>query len=129
MAVHKGQDNRRMRPKMSLRRGDTVVVIAGKDRGKQGKVVDVFPEENRVEVENVNIVKRHLRRQGAALQAGIIEKPAPINRANLMVICPHCGKPTRVAHRDVPASAGTRERHARVCKNCGETIDVENRQG
>jgi large subunit ribosomal protein L24 len=128
MPVQKSNDKRNMRPKMTLRRGDTVVVIAGKDRGKRGKVLAVFAEDNRVEVENVNIVKRHLRRQGAALQAGIIEKPAPISRSNLMVVCPHCGKPTRVAHKEVPRTPTSRERRVRVCKNCGESIDVENRQ-
>ena len=128
MPVQKSVDTRNMRPKMTLRRGDTVIVTAGKDRGKRGTVIAVFPEHNRVEVENVNIVKRHLKRQGTALQAGIIEKPAPISRSNLMVVCPHCGKPTRIAHRELPQNQNGRERHARVCKNCGETIDVENRQ-
>ena len=128
MAAHKSNDRGNTRPKMTVRRGDTVVVIAGKDRGKRGKVVTVNAEENRVEVENVNIVKRHLKRQGPALQAGIIEKPAPISRSNLMVVCPHCGKPTRVAHREIPQTPNSRERRIRVCKNCDETIDVENRQ-
>lgn len=128
MVVRKAVTRRNMRPKMSLRRGDTVVVTTGKDKGKRGSVVAVFPETNRVEVENINIVKRHLRRQGAALQAGIIEKPAPLSRSNLMVVCPHCNRPTRIARKDVPRSPGSRERHARVCKKCGETIDVEDRQ-
>jgi large subunit ribosomal protein L24 len=128
MVIHKHADKRNSRTKMTLRRGDMVLVIAGKDRGKRGKVVAVFPEKNRVEVENVNIVKRHLRRQGAALQAGIIEKPAPISRSNVMLICPACGKPTRVAHEDLPEGTQAREKHVRVCKQCGEAITVENPQ-
>jgi large subunit ribosomal protein L24 len=126
MVIHKHADKRNSRTKMTLRRGDMVLVIAGKDRGKRGKIVAVFPEKNRVEVENVNIVKRHLRRQGAALQAGIIEKPAPISRSNVMLICPACGKPTRVAHEDLPEGTQAREKHVRVCKQCGEAITVEN---
>jgi large subunit ribosomal protein L24 len=128
MSVHKLAQKRNMRPKMSVRRGDTVIVTAGKDKGKRGTVVAVFPERNRVEVENVNIVKRHLRRSGVALQAGIIEKPAPISRANVMVICPRCGKPTRIGHREQPESASSRDKHIRVCKQCDETIDVEDRR-
>jgi large subunit ribosomal protein L24 len=126
MVVHKHEDKRNSRTKMTLRRGDMVLVIAGKDRGKRGKIVAVFPEKNRVEVENVNIVKRHLRRQGAALQAGIIEKPAPISRSNVMLLCPACGKPTRVAHEGLPEGTQAHEKHVRVCKQCGEPITVEN---
>jgi large subunit ribosomal protein L24 len=125
MPARKQADKRNGRPKMSIRRGDTVVVTAGKDKGKRGTVVAVFPEDNRVEVENVNIVKRHMKRQGVALQAGIIEKPAPISRSNVMLICPHCGKPTRVAHQEQAEGPGVRERHPRVCKQCGELIHVE----
>jgi large subunit ribosomal protein L24 len=128
MSGHKHTEKRKMRPKMTVRRGDTVVVTAGKDKGKRGPDGAVFPEKNRVEVENVNLVKRHLRRQGVALQAGIIEKPAPISRANVMVICPHCGKPTRIAHREQPESSSSRDKHIRVCKHCDETIDVEDRR-
>ena len=77
-----------MRPKMSIRRGDEVVVIAGKDRGKRGEVTRVLPEANRVVVDGVNIVKRHLRRQPGSLQAGIIDMPAPLDRSNVMLRLP-----------------------------------------
>jgi large subunit ribosomal protein L24 len=118
MPARKVAVKRKMRPKMSIRRGDQVLVIAGKDRGKRGEVEHVSPEANRIIVEGINMVKRHLRKQPGALQAGIIDKPAPIHRSNLMLICPSCNQPTRIARTTLPD--GT---HARQCKNCNEIID------
>ena len=106
------------RPKMTIRRGDTVVVIAGKDRGKRGTVTQMLPAKNRAIVEGVNMVKRHLRRQPGSLQAGIIDKPAPIHRSNLMLVCPNCNQPSRGSRTELPD--GT---HVRVCTKCGEIID------
>lgn len=108
---------RKMRPKMSIRRGDEVVVLAGKDRGKRGEVTRVLPEANRVVIDGVNIVKRHLRRQPGSLQAGIIDMPAPLDRSNVMLVCPNCHRPTREA-RTVLADGS----HVRVCKHCNEVI-------
>jgi large subunit ribosomal protein L24 len=119
MAVRK-TGARPERQKMSIRTGDEVVVLAGKDKGKRGNVTKVFPVTNRVIVDGVNMVKRHLRRQPGSLQAGIIDKPAPLHRANVMLVCPNCGKPSREARTILPN--GT---HARVCKKCGEIIDKE----
>lgn len=113
----KQQQARKMRPKMSVRRGDEVVVIAGKDRGKRGEITRVFPATNRVTVEGVNIVKRHLRRQPGSLQAGIIDMPAPLSRSNVMLVCPSCHRPTREA-RTILADGS----HVRVCKHCNEII-------
>jgi large subunit ribosomal protein L24 len=118
MATRKQAVVRKMRPKMSIRRGDQVLVLAGKDRGKRGQVEHVSPEANRVVVEGVNLVKRHLRRQPGSLQAGIIDKPAAIHRSNLMLLCPNCNQPTRVSRTSLPD--GT---HVRQCKNCHEIID------
>jgi large subunit ribosomal protein L24 len=106
-----------MRPKMTVRRGDLVVVIAGKDKGKRGEITRVFPEKNRVIVDGVNMVKRHLRRQPGSLQAGIIDMPAPLNRSNVMLVCTNCQEATRVGHAELPD--GT---HVRVCKKCHEII-------
>ncbi len=111
---------RNMRPKMSIRRGDTVEIVTGKDRGKRGRVSRVLAEENRVVVEGVNMVKRHLRRQPGSLQAGIVDMPAPLNRSNVMLVCTNCGKPTRVGHRTLPDGS-----HARVCRHCDEAIQNE----
>jgi large subunit ribosomal protein L24 len=118
--MRKTATKRSMRPKMSVRRDDTVEVTTGKDRGKRGAVTHVFPEKNRVLVDNVNMVKRHLRRQPGSLQAGIIDKPAPISRSNVMLVCPSCDRPTRVGHTSLPDGS-----HVRVCKKCGEIIDKE----
>jgi large subunit ribosomal protein L24 len=120
MAVHKHSQKRSMRPKMSIRTGDEVLVIAGKDRGKRGRVEHVHPNKNRVTVEGVNMVKRHLRRQPGSLQAGIIDKPAALHRSNVMLVCPSCGQPSREARTTLPDGS-----HARVCKKCNEIIDKE----
>jgi large subunit ribosomal protein L24 len=120
MRVRKQAEKRNMRPKLSVRRGDEVEVIAGKDRGKRGRIERVLPEENRVVVENVNMVKRHMRRVPGSLQAGIIDMPAPLSRSNVMLVCPSCGEPTRVGATVLPD--GT---HVRVCKSCHEIVENE----
>jgi len=101
-----------------IRREDLVLVIAGKDRGKQGQVRQVLPRENRLVVQGVNMIKRHMRPRAMGTQAGIIEKEAPIHVSNVMVICKTCGKPARVAVRVRPDGTKTR-----VCRSCGEDID------
>lgn len=103
--------------KLSVRRGDKVVVIAGKDAGKRGKIIDVIPERNKVIVEGVNVVKRHARPTRKLPQGGIQEKEAPISRSNVMLLCNRCQKPTRVARRVL--DDGSR---LRSCKKCGESL-------
>lgn len=103
---------------MKVRKGDTVVIIAGKDRGKKGKVRRVLPMEERVIVEGLNMVKRHSRTRGRARQAGIIELEAPIHISSVMLLCSKCGKYARVGFRFL--SDGSK---VRVCRSCGETID------
>lgn len=120
MALRKQAAKRNMRPKMSIRKGDEIIVISGKDRGKRGRVERVYPEKNRVTVEGINMVKRHLRRQPGSLQAGIIDKPAPLDRSNVMLICPNCNQPSREARTTLPDGS-----HVRVCKRCNEIIDKE----
>jgi large subunit ribosomal protein L24 len=118
MPIRKVAVKRKMRPKMTIRSGDEVLVISGKDRGKRGRVERVMPEANRAVVEGINMVKRHLKRQPGSLQAGIIDKPAPIHRSNLMLVCPNCNQPSRAAHTTLPDGA-----HVRMCKKCNEIID------
>lgn len=120
MPVRKSANKRNMVPKMSIRRGDEIVVISGKDKGKRGRVERVIPSQNRVVVEGVNMVKRHMRRQPNSLQAGIIDMPAPMARANVMLVCPNCNAPSRPARTVLPDGS-----HARVCKKCGEIMDKE----
>ncbi len=100
-----------------VKREDFVVVIAGKDKGKKGKVLKVIPKKQRLVVEGVNIVKKH-QRPTATTAGGIIEKPAPIHVSNVMLICPKCGKATRVGFTFL--EDGTK---VRKCKKCGEIID------
>lgn len=104
-----------------IKRGDTVVVIAGKDKGTQGEVLRVLPSENRVVIERVNIARKHQRPVQAGrgqVQPGIIEFEAPIHLSNVMLVCTQCGEPTRVGYR-------TNEdgRKVRVCRKCGQDID------
>lgn len=103
---------------MNIRREDKVLVIAGRERGKTGKVRQVLPKDERVVIEGVNVVKRHMKpRSTTARQAGIIEKEAPLHISNVALLCPKCDKPTRVGHRFLPD--GTK---VRVCKRCEEQI-------
>jgi large subunit ribosomal protein L24 len=122
-----------MPTKMKVRKGDLVQVLSGKDRGKQGRVIDARPKDRRVVVENLNIVKRHTRPRpiqqrsgmGSAgmTPGGVVEKPAPLPIANVMVVCPVCKRPTRVGYRERDEHGETKK--VRVCKraDCGQEID------
>lgn len=103
---------------MRLRSEDTVLVIKGRDRGKQGRIQQVFPHQGRVLVEGVNIVKKHTKASGAVRQAGIIQKELPMPAANVMLICAHCNRPTRIGIK-VLADATK----ARTCTRCQEVIE------
>lgn len=103
---------------MKLRKNDTVLVIAGKDKGKKGKIRFAYPREERVVVEGVNMIKRHSRARGVARQAGIIEREAPLQISNVMLICNKCGKPARVGWRRLEDG-----KKARLCRSCHEVLD------
>jgi large subunit ribosomal protein L24 len=104
---------------MKIKKGDTVEVISGNDRGVRGTVNTAIPQENRVVVAGVHIVKKHQRRTGdVRTQFGIIEREAPVNVSNVALVCPHCDKPTRVGYRVAPD--GTK---ARICRKCNEIIE------
>jgi len=103
----------------NIKKNDTVMVIAGKEKGKKGRVFRVMPQEERLLVEKLNIVKRHTRPSATNRQGGIIEKEAPINVSNVMVVCSKCDKPTRVSHSFLEGGA----KKVRVCKKCGEPMD------
>jgi large subunit ribosomal protein L24 len=118
---------------MKVKKGDLVQILTGKDRGKQGRVLEARPAERRVIVENLNIAKRHTRprpikdssRMGGTqvVPGGIIEKAAPVPVGNVMVVCPVCGNPTRVGivEKDIKGETV----RVRVCKRegCGQEID------
>lgn len=103
--------------KMNVCKGDTVIVITGKDTGKKGEVLEAHPKQNRVVVDGVNIVKRHTRPTREIPQGGIIEKPAPIHVSNVMLFCSKCNRPVRVGKKVLPD--GKKER---ICKRCGKVI-------
>lgn len=101
-----------------IRKNDEVMVLVGRDRGKRGKVLKALPEENRVIVEGVNMIKRHLRPSRAVRQAGIIEREASVHVSDVSLICTKCGKPTRVGFRYLDDG-----KKVRWCKKCREVID------
>ncbi len=106
---------------LKVRKGDEVQVIAGKDRGKRGTVQEVDPKDGRVTVAGVNIAKRHQKPNPQRnIKGGIIEEPRPLDVSKLMVVCPRCGKATRVGHET--DDSGVKRR---VCKACGEEIRVQ----
>ncbi len=103
---------------MKIRKNDTVLVIAGKDRGKKGKVRLASPKDERLLVDGVNFIKRHARATGQVRQAGIIEREAPIHISNLMLVCNKCNRPTRIGFRFLEDG-----KKVRFCKSCREVID------
>ena len=102
---------------MHVKTNDTVVVISGKDKGKKGKISAAFPKMNRVTVEGVNVVTKHQKARNAMQPGGIIKKELPIAASNVMLVCPSCGKATRLAHKV------TDGKKVRVCKKCNAEID------
>ena len=105
------------RKKMHVKKNDLVMVIAGKDKGKSGKVLSVLSKKNRVIVEKVNFIKRHVRPSAKNRQGGIIQKEGPIYTANVMLICTKCNKPTRFGKKYLEDN-----KKVRVCKKCGELV-------
>lgn len=103
---------------MKIRKGDNVLVISGKDRGKRGKVRQSFPVEERVLVEHINMVKKHTKARGMARQAGIIDKELPLHVSKVMLICGKCNRPTRVGFRFLEGG-----KKVRICHSCHEVID------
>jgi large subunit ribosomal protein L24 len=103
---------------MKIRKEDTVLVIAGKDKGKRGKVRFAYPRDNKILVEGVNFIKMHSRARGQMRQAGIIEREAPIHVSNVMLLCSRCNHPVRVGKRTLDDG-----REVRFCRSCGEVID------
>jgi large subunit ribosomal protein L24 len=102
-----------------VKKGDTVVVLSGKDKGKKGKILQVLPQAQKVIVENVNMIKKHTKpNPNMNNQGGIIEKEAAIHSSNVMIVCNRCNKPTRIGGKRLDDKT-----NARVCKQCGELLD------
>jgi large subunit ribosomal protein L24 len=106
--------------KLKIRKNDTVMVIAGRDRGKTGKVLRVLPLRGRVIVERLNMVKRHTKPRGAASPGGIVEREAPLEISNVMVLCDRCNAPVRIGIKF--AADGSK---SRVCRRCGDALGSE----
>src|SRR5437868_2503457 len=102
---------------MKIRRDDNVLVIAGREKGKTGKVRQVLRADNRVVIEGVNLVKRHMKARPGVAQAGIVSKEAPVHASNVMMLCPSCNRPTRVGHRFTGEGEGrVKERYCKKCQ-------------
>ncbi|HEX2644017.1 MAG TPA: 50S ribosomal protein L24 [Thermoanaerobaculia bacterium] len=101
--------------KLHVKKNDQVLVLTGKDRGARGRVMRVLPDNGKAVVEQVNMIKRHTKpNPQRGIQGGILEREAPLQVSNLMVICPECGKPSRMGRKRLEDGRGVR-----VCKNCG----------
>lgn len=103
---------------MKIRRNDTVLVIAGKDKGRKGKVRRASPKEGRIVVEGINMIKQHLKARAPARQAGIVEREAPLAVSKTMLVCNKCNRAARVGFRFLEDG-----KKVRYCHRCGETID------
>jgi large subunit ribosomal protein L24 len=104
--------------KLHVKKNDMVMIIAGKDKGKAGKVMRVLAEKGRIVVESLNVVKRHTRPNRANAEGGIIEKEAPLAASNVLLLCGACNKPTRTGIRVLDDGS-----KARFCKTCNEIVD------
>ena len=102
---------------MSIKKNDTVVVLSGKDKGKKGKVKTAMPKENKLIVEGVNMATCHVKPRKQGEEGGIIRKEIPIRADKVMLVCPKCGKPTRVGHKLLENGD-----KVRACKKCGEIM-------
>jgi len=107
--------------KLHVRKGDTVLILAGKDSGKRGRILEALPRIERVIVEDANLITRHQKPRSlqptARQQAGRVEKPAPLHVSNVQLVCPNCNQPTRAVRREIEGHS------VRVCKRCGEQLD------
>ena len=102
--------------KMKIKKDDTVIVLTGKDKGKKGKVLEVFPKDGKLIIERVNVAKRH-QKPGGKFQGGIIEKALPLAISKVMLVCPKCSEPTRVTKKAVEG------KQVRACGKCQEVVE------
>ena len=103
---------------LSVKKNDTVLIIAGKEKGKRGRVLSVYPSKDRLLIEKINMIRKHMKPTRKYAQGGIIEKEAPLHISNIMLICPKCNKPTRISNTQLQDG-----RKVRMCKKCREVMD------
>ena len=101
---------------MKIKKGDTIIVISGKDKGKKGKILQVFPKDNRIVVEGINLRKKHVRPRRQGEKGQTVEMPSPFQVSNIKIICTKCKKPTRIGY------SLTKDNKVRICKKCGDQI-------
>jgi len=103
---------------LGIKKNDSVMVVSGDEKGKKGRVLSMLAKEDKVIVEGINMIKRHMKPSKKYSQGGIIEKEAPLNRSNLMLTCPKCDKPTKIGNKLLE-----NDKKIRLCKKCGEVIE------
>ena len=112
---------------MRVKRNDQVIVLSGEYRGKKGKVLKAFPKQNRVIVEGVNFIKRHMRPSQQMPQGGIVEKEAPIHASNVILVDPKSGEPTRIRYEFLSSEGKNSRRKVRMSQKSGEMIPDESK--
>ena len=110
---------------MKIKKGDRVKILAGKDKGKSGKVLQVFESVNRASIEGLNLLVKHMRPRKQGEKGQRIEFAAPINLSNVILVCSKCDKPTRVAYKylEVMKNDVKQKKKVRICKKCQQAID------
>ncbi len=103
---------------LGIKKSDNVIVISGDEKGKKGRVINIDSEKNKIRIEGLNMIKKHMKPNKNNQQGGIIEKEADINNSNVMLVCPKCDKPTRLG-----STLLENGKKIRVCKKCGEVIE------
>jgi len=106
---------------MKIKKSDQVKILTGKDKGKIGKVLQVFPENSRASIEGLNLLVKHLRPRRNNEKGQRLEFPAAMDMSNMMLVCPHCGKATRVAYKILETPKG--QKKTRICKKCQQNIE------
>ncbi len=107
---------------MHIKKNDVVQILTGEDKGKQGRVLKVFPKEKRVIIEGINFLKRHTRPSQKLPQGGIIQREGPIHSSNVQLVCPKCNQLSKTGMKEVKAEAKKKVNRMRYCKKCGEMI-------
>jgi large subunit ribosomal protein L24 len=104
---------------MKIKKGDTVLITSGKDRGRKGKVLGAFPKESRILIEGMNLRKKHQRPKRSGEKGQIVEMPGPMHVSNVKLICPKCGKATKVGYK---LKVKNQKSKIRICKKCGQEV-------
>ena len=103
---------------LGIKKNDTVQIISGDEKGKRGRVLSMLSKDDRIIVEGINMIKRHMKPSKKYSQGGIIEKEASVERSNIMLVCPKCDKPTKIGNKILE-----NDKKIRLCKKCGEVIE------